>query len=85
MIEVIKKDDITVTVEKFVNRTTETEWTLETLEHAIAQCNLEIDNSATRKNEYVSIKEKAENLGVIHPKDVIMVDPAILADEETDE
>ena len=75
MTEIKKIDEITVEVDGKV-------WTLETLEHSIAQCDIDLEKIAVIKDDYVSIQEKAIALGVIHPKDVVPVVEETVVEEE---
>lgn len=67
-----KKDEVTVSViVDSVDGEVVKDWTLETLEHAVAQVDLDIEKLQKIKEGYVATQEKAKALGVIHPKDLI--------------
>lgn len=67
-----KKDEVTVSViVDSVEGEVVKDWTLETLEHAVAQVDLDIEKLQKIKEGYVATQEKAKALGVIHPKDLI--------------
>jgi len=80
-----KVDEVTVSVtHDSVDGEVKKVWTLETLEHAVAQVDLDIEKLQKKKEGYVETQEKAKALGVIHPKDVIVPEPEPVEAEEED-